>query len=132
MGHPVHRYAAAAAKTKPLLPLLPLLSVTVRYPRRYTAAAARLRALAEAQWPGAADGSLREAILRSQRERRLVQRAMQFGGRRTHWDYQPSEDASALYARNTADALQDQEYVARAPFRGLRPEPRGGGVTNGN
>ena len=89
----------------------------------YTSAASELLELAEAQRPGVADGSLRRTILRSQAERKLVHRAM-MAGKRTHWDFQPSEDASRTYARNTDTSLQDQEYESRAPYRGARPPPR--------
>lgn len=42
-------------------------------------------------------------------------------GKRTYWDYQPMDCASSAYIRNTGDALQDQEYICRAPYRGKRP-----------
>jgi len=85
----------------------------------YREVATSLRRLADAKWPDLP--GLNERILRSQRCRRMIHEAMMKGKRRS-WDYQPMEDASRQYIRNTGEALQDLEYVCRAPYRGKRPE----------
>jgi len=85
----------------------------------YREVATSLRRLADAKWPDLP--GLNDRILRSQRCRRMIHEAMMKGKRRS-WDYQPMEDASRQYIRNTGEALQDLEYVCRAPYRGKRPE----------
>merc|ERR1712217_698897 len=77
---------------------------------------AELISLARTKWPDI--GALAQRILQSQRRRRMVHSANLLG-KRTHWDHQPAY--SEIYIRNTGDALQDQEYVCRAPYRGKRP-----------
>ena len=57
--------------------------------------------------------ALHAAVLRSQRERRLVWKAL-MNGRYTSWDFQPHTDASRQYARNHLD-LNDVEASRRFP-----------------
>jgi choline-sulfatase len=57
--------------------------------------------------------SLHAQVLASQRQRRLVAFALSLG-RQTHWDYQPTVDASQQYVRNSK-ALDEIEAVARFP-----------------
>ncbi len=52
--------------------------------------------------------------------RRLVFEALR------RWDYQPSQDAARLYARNVTEALGDLERRARLP-RAEEPPPDGSG-----
>jgi len=63
-----------------------------------------------ARWNLAA---LHEAVLASQRRRRLVDAALR-SGRYQPWDYQPRRDAAKLYIRNDQD-LGDLEAMARFP-----------------
>jgi choline-sulfatase len=56
---------------------------------------------------------LHDAVLASQRRRRLVGQALDQGGRRP-WDFQPWRDASRQYMRNTMK-LDDVEARARLP-----------------
>jgi len=66
-----------------------------------------------ARWDLAA---VHEAVLASQRRRRLVDAALRTG--RYHpWDYQPQRDAAKLYIRNDQD-LNDLEAMARFPRPG--------------
>ena len=58
-------------------------------------------------------GEIHEAVLDSQRRRRLVYRALR-RGRFTPWDHQPLRDASRMYVRNDTD-LGDLEAMARFP-----------------
>jgi choline-sulfatase len=57
--------------------------------------------------------SLHAQVLASQRQRRLVAFALSLG-RQTHWDYQPTVDASRQYVRNSK-TLDEIEAVARFP-----------------
>ncbi|MFW6054715.1 MAG: sulfatase/phosphatase domain-containing protein, partial [Thermodesulfobacteriota bacterium] len=56
-------------------------------------------------------GELREAVLASQRRRRLVFKA-HMTGKHTPWDFQPVQDAAGSYMRNHLD-LNDVEKRAR-------------------
>jgi choline-sulfatase len=58
-------------------------------------------------------GTLREAVLASQRARRALWPALT-AGHYTAWDYQPRRDATREYIRNNAD-LNDREYKRRYP-----------------
>jgi choline-sulfatase len=71
---------------------------------------------ARRRWDSAA---IRSAVLRSQRERLLVQKAL-LAGRRHPWDYAPPADADRRYYRNYPDAA-DIERPSRLP---ARPAPR--------
>jgi choline-sulfatase len=62
---------------------------------------------------------LHQAILDSQRRRRLVDQALR-QGRYTPWDFQPFQDASQQYMRNHLD-LNDLERRARFPTPELPP-----------
>eukprot|EP00405_Crypthecodinium_cohnii_P017978 CAMPEP_0206447006 /NCGR_PEP_ID=MMETSP0324_2-20121206/16504_1 /ASSEMBLY_ACC=CAM_ASM_000836 /TAXON_ID=2866 /ORGANISM="Crypthecodinium cohnii, Strain Seligo" /LENGTH=543 /DNA_ID=CAMNT_0053915645 /DNA_START=67 /DNA_END=1698 /DNA_ORIENTATION=+ len=84
----------------------------------YKESVAELLALAKAQWPDLTQ--LNEIILQSQRSRRMIHQAM-MSGKTTAWDFQPFEDTRNLYIRNNGQALQDLEYICRAPYRGARP-----------
>jgi choline-sulfatase len=55
----------------------------------------RLRALVAARWNG---GELHQRVLRNQRRRRFVQRALR-QGRYRPWDFQPRVDAAAQFVR---------------------------------
>ena len=57
--------------------------------------------------------ALRQAVVASQRRRRLVDRALR-QGRYTPWDFQPWQDASQQYMRNHLD-LNELERRARFP-----------------
>lgn len=57
--------------------------------------------------------ALHQAVLASQRRRRLVHRAL-MAGHMTPWDFQPFTDASQQYMRNTIE-LDDLERRARFP-----------------
>lgn len=85
---------------------------------KYKEIVEELGALAKGRWPNVS--GLKETILRSQRQRRLIH-AASLQGHRTHWDFEPRDDSASRYVRNTEHSLQDQEYVQRAPFRGERP-----------
>jgi len=76
--------------------------------------------LAQARWPDLK--GLEQRILKSQRDRRMVHAAM-MKGKRQYWDFEPRQDAADSYIRNTGEALQDLEYICRAPYRGKRPRP---------
>ena len=65
---------------------------------------ASLRAAAAERWDLA---ELRERVLRSQRERRLVARGLGRGAR-TGWDFQPHVDASRQYVRTRSDLYELQ------------------------
>jgi choline-sulfatase len=65
---------------------------------------------------------LRRRVLASQRQRRLLWRAL-MAGRHTAWDFQPVLDASRQYMRNHLD-LNDLERRARFPAP-LVPAPDG-------
>ena len=68
--------------------------------------------------------ALHQAVLASQRRRRLVDRAL-MSGRMTPWDFQPHTDASRQYMRNTME-LDDLERRARFPTPAV-PAPDGPG-----
>ncbi len=73
-----------------------------------------------ARWDLAA---LNQAVLTSQRRRRLVAKSL-MTGRHTPWDFQPHRDASQLYMRNHL-LLDDLERRARFPAPET-PAPDGG------
>lgn len=68
--------------------------------------------------------TLHEAIIASQRQRRLVQAAL-MSGRHTPWDFQPYQDASQRYMRNHLD-LNVLERTARFPSPEVPPMDRPG------
>ena len=72
---------------------------------------ARLSAEAEERWDFAA---LREAVLASQRRRRLVHRAL-VAGRIAPWDFAPRIDAAGLYYRNYQPVAGDPDGALRRP-----------------
>ena len=72
--------------------------------------------------------ALHQAVLESQRRRRLVDAALMTGVTKP-WDYQPFRDATKQYMRNTMD-LDDLEAMARFPPR--RPGKRRGGALTGS
>ena len=53
-------------------------------------------------------------MILSQRRRLLVHKAMT-RGRYTGWDFQPHQDATRTYVRNTGDILGDLERATRLP-----------------
>jgi len=57
--------------------------------------------------------ALQEAVIASQKRRRLVYAALS-AGRHRSWDFQPMRDASQLYMRNHLE-LDDLEYRTRLP-----------------
>ena len=66
--------------------------------------------VAARRWDAAA---IHQAVIASQRRRRLVDRAL-MTARVTAWDFQPFSDASERYMRNTVE-LDDLERRARFP-----------------
>jgi choline-sulfatase len=72
---------------------------------------AALVAEAEARWDF--DG-LRDAVLESQRRRRLVHAALTTG-RIAAWDYAPTVDAAGSYWRNYGDGRPDPDRALRRP-----------------
>ena len=68
---------------------------------------------------------LRAAVILSQRRRLLVHKAMT-RGRYTGWDFQPHQDATRTYVRNTGDILGDLERATRLPSL-TDPTPDGPG-----
>eukprot|EP00927_Polykrikos_kofoidii_P060181 TRINITY_DN55247_c0_g1_i1.p1 TRINITY_DN55247_c0_g1~~TRINITY_DN55247_c0_g1_i1.p1 ORF type:complete len:555 (-),score=92.42 TRINITY_DN55247_c0_g1_i1:123-1787(-) len=96
----------------------PLEMVNVAKEGAYTVVLSQMMVLAQAKWPDIS--GLTERILKSQRDRRLIHKAMT-QGKRTFWDHQPPQDVTSSYIRNNGEALQDREYVCRAPYRGKRP-----------
>ena len=81
---------------------------------------AALRAKLEARWDL---GALRTRIVSSQRERDLVERALEQGAY-TAWDFEPSMDASTRYVRSRADlyALQRRSRLEAATLGDPRLE----------
>ncbi len=71
---------------------------------------AAFQAEAAARWDM---GALRQSVVESQRRRRLVHQAL-MTGQMTSWDFQPKNDASRQYMRNTID-LDDLERLSRFP-----------------
>lgn len=84
----------------------------------YSTVASEMLKLAQERWPDIE--GLTQRIFQSQRARRMIHQAM-LQGKRTLWDHDPARDTATSYVRNTGVALQDQEYVCRAPYRGKRP-----------
>lgn len=72
--------------------------------------------------------TIRADVLRSQRQRILVQDAL-LKGKIAPWDFQPFQDASKQYNRNYGAELYDTDRRARIPFR---PEPKKDGRRAGN
>jgi choline-sulfatase len=72
---------------------------------------AALIAEAETRWDF---GALREAVLESQRRRRLVHAALTTG-RVAPWDYAPTVDAAGSYWRNYDDGRPDPDKALRWP-----------------
>jgi choline-sulfatase len=91
----------------------------------HAAVAAAFAAEAGQRWDGAA---IRAAVLDSQRQRLVVQRAL-LSGRAHPWDYTPPADAARRYYRNTPDALFATDRPARIPSRPA-PARDGGGSTS--
>jgi choline-sulfatase len=75
---------------------------------------AAFRARAEAHWD---DGAIREAVLESQRRRRVLSGALRLG-RYQGWDWQPPRDAASEYTRSHLD-LTEFDITSRWP----RPAP---------
>jgi len=73
-----------------------------------------LRARAEAHWDA---GAVREAVLESQRRRRVLSGALRLG-RYQGWDWQPPRDAASEYTRSHLD-LTEFDITSRWP----RPGP---------
>ena len=73
-----------------------------------------------ARWDLAA---LKQAVILSQRRRRLAFRALS-EGRHAPWDFQPATEAAKQYARNLGVVLGDIERKARLPY-GDEPPPDG-------
>ncbi len=71
----------------------------------------RFSAEAEKRWDFAA---LRDAVIASQRRRRLVHQAL-VAGRVTPWDYAPRIDAARLYYRNYEAVAGDPDGALRRP-----------------
>jgi choline-sulfatase len=78
---------------------------------------AAYRAEAAERWNMAA---LREAVVASQRRRRMVAAAL-MTGTHTSWDFQPMRDAAVSYMRNHL-LLDDLEYRSRLPHVEMPPE----------
>jgi len=74
---------------------------------------AALTADAQARWNFA---GLREAVLASQRRRRLVHDAL-VKGRLAPWDFEPRQEAATAYYRNWGVELPDPDAALRLPRR---------------
>ena len=75
--------------------------------------AALLREFTTAVYQAWQPALLRQQVISSQRQRRLVDAALR-AGRFTAWDFQPFQDASGMYMRNHLD-LDDLEQQSRYP-----------------
>ena len=84
----------------------------------YEEVRARFAAEVAARWQ---PGTLREAVLDSQRRRRLVNQALT-RGQHTPWDFQPRREAARQYMRNHLD-LNELERRSRFP---VPPQPQSG------
>jgi choline-sulfatase len=73
-----------------------------------------LTAEAEARWDLA---ELRDAVIASQRRRRLVHQAL-VTGRVAAWDFAPKVDAAAAYYRNYDPNMPDPDRILRRPSGG--------------
>lgn len=82
-----------------------------------TALESKLDALAAAHWDPA---SMRERVIASQRDRRIVHAAL-MRGKVTPWDFQPRRDAATEYNRNHGNELYDTDRRARIPYREAPP-----------
>jgi choline-sulfatase len=80
---------------------------------RFTGVAAALREEMYGRWDVT---GLHQAVLESQRRRRLIDSALR-QGRRPGWDWQPPRDASREYIRTYME-LDDLERNARLPRAG--------------
>jgi choline-sulfatase len=87
----------------------------------HAAVEAGFAAEARQRWDSAA---IRAAVLDSQRQRLVVQKAL-LTGRAHPWDYAPPADAARRYYRNTADALFPTDRPARIPARPAPPRDGG-------
>lgn len=83
----------------------------------------RFASQAAGRWDGAA---LRERVLASQGARLYVHQAG-LAGAPPRWDFQPQQDASALYNRNYGGEMYDSDRNARIPRRDP-PPPDGPGM----
>lgn len=79
----------------------------------YADVLARFKAMADAHWDSEA---LREAVIKTQHQRRAVHAAMEQGAL-TSWDYQPPRDASQEFVRNHMDWTVAAEKTRFPPFK---------------
>jgi choline-sulfatase len=84
---------------------------------RHAATASGFAAEAQSTWDSAA---IRAAVLDSQRQRLVVQKAL-LSGRPHSWDYAPPADAARRYYRNGPDPLFPTDRPARIPARPAPP-----------
>jgi choline-sulfatase len=85
---------------------------------RHARLAADFAGDAAAKWDSA---GIREQVVRSQRQRLLVQEAL-LAGRIHAWDYEPRTDAARQYNRNYGGELYDTDRRARLPHRAESPK----------
>ncbi|MGE0117867.1 MAG: choline-sulfatase [Dongiaceae bacterium] len=85
---------------------------------RHARLAADFAGNAAAKWDSA---GIREQVVRSQRQRLLVQEAL-LAGRIHAWDYEPRTDAARQYNRNYGGELYDTDRRARLPNRAEPPK----------